>query len=200
MTRQWPDAHAEFECAAKQAPNKVQRRKHELHLRIRRWIKVESRRLRQMGLVFCASPNTSRQIRLAKYTPPMAPRQLRVASYVLRLAVEVTPICLGSCISSPRLRSCIKLFASPQSPYVKYVSPITPRQFRLENYVSPVATRHKRCAVKVAPICLDFFSRYCASTLASSPSHLRNILSPKNKRDNYVSKIMSRSHLYFFLV
>ena len=74
----------------------------------------------------------------------------------------------------------------------EYVSPITPRQLRLENYVSPVATRHQRCAVKVTPICLDFFSRYCASTLASSPSNLCNVLSSNKHLDNYVSTITSR--------
>jgi len=74
----------------------------------------------------------------------------------------------------------------------EYVSPITPRQLRLENYVLPVATRHQRCAVKVAPICLEVFSRNCASTLASSPSHLRNVLSSNKHLDNYVSTITSR--------
>jgi len=110
VTRQWPDAHAEFECAAKQAPNKVQRRKHELHLRIRRWIKVESRRLRQMGLVFCASPNTSRQIRLAQIhlandASTITCRQLRLTSRGLghtnmprRLYLTTTPTILHQAI------------------------------------------------------------------------------------------------------
>ena len=91
----------------KKAPQKVPRRTQELHLRIRRWVKVGSSKLCQMGLGFSASPNKSRQIRVANYISLITPRYLRLASYVIRLAFKAPSICLGSCTSPLGLLFCI---------------------------------------------------------------------------------------------
>jgi hypothetical protein len=66
----------------------------------------------------------------------------------------------------------------------KYDSLNTSRQLSLDNYVSRITSRQVRLGGNVAqlrlrPYASELFSRYCASAFASSPSHLRNLLSPK---------------------
>ena len=67
---------------------------------------------------------------------------------------------------------------------------ITSRQLRRDKYVSPVpsyVSRFRFCQYASAVV-----SRHYASTPASSPSYLRNVLSLNKHLDNYVSTITSR--------
>ena len=142
-------------------------------------IRVSTTALRRIRLANSASIITSRQLRRDKYASP-------VTSYVSRFrsrqyASAVVSRLYGTTFESRQshLRNGISPNMFRQIRLAEYVSKITPRQLRLENYVSQVATRHQRCAVKVARICLEPFSRYSALTPAFSPSHLHNFLTKK---------------------
>ena len=189
----------------------------QLHLAARPDIQHLASRVSQSQFFKCASPITPRHLRLDNYASTIASRQLRLDTngdkYVSKfrsrqcfLSLETRHVRLDFLTSLMRLKNCLSPNMFRQIRLAEYVSPITPRQLRLKNYVSPVATRHQRCAIKVAPICFELFSRCCASTLASSPLNLRNVLSSNKhlansasiitsrqlRLDNYVSTITSR--------
>ena len=170
-----------------------------------------------MGLGFGASPNTSRQLYVANYISLITPRQLRLASYVIRLALKIPPICLGSCTSPLGLRFFIEPHASPQSQFFKCASPITlrqlhlgnyvskmaSRQLRLDNYVTTITSRHRRRYRRLEVQVPEMFLGSCTSQRTPRLPHLAfsvsAIASRQNHFANYATPITSRSHLYLFL-